>query len=65
MQSWRLRVGRRLLGGLLLLGGPQLLACDQTPPVDQNFDSGLGADFRAPPVDAGTPDADPAVAASP
>jgi len=42
---------------LLCLVGPQLLACDQTPPVDQNFDSSLGADFQAPPTDAGTPDA--------
>lgn len=30
------------------------LACDPTEYVDQNFDSSLGADFVAPPADAGT-----------
>ena len=30
------------------------LACDPTPSVDRNFDSSLGADFVAPPADAGS-----------
>ncbi len=65
MRRWRSNVRRGLLRGLLglvILGGPQLLACDQTPPVDQNFDSSLGADFQAPPTDAGTPGDDAAAA---
>lgn len=53
-----------ILRGALCVGGAQLLACDQMEPIDQNFDSSLGADFRAPPqdatvdatVDAGAPD---------
>ncbi|HLK91203.1 MAG TPA: hypothetical protein VKZ18_14995 [Polyangia bacterium] len=60
MRCWRSVARHGLLRGLLgllCLVGPQLLACDQTPPVDQNFDSSLGADFQAPPTDAGTPDA--------
>ena len=41
-----------LLRGALCVGGAQLLACDQMEPIDQNFDSSLGADFRAPSQDA-------------
>jgi hypothetical protein len=44
------------LGGALCLVGTQSLSCDQTPPIDQNFDSSLGDDFKAPPP---TPDAGP------
>jgi hypothetical protein len=43
-------------GGMLCLVGTQCLSCDQTPPIDQNFDSSLGDDFKAPPT---TPDAGP------
>jgi hypothetical protein len=41
-----------ILRAALCFGGAQLLACDQREPIDQNFDSSLGADFRAPPEDA-------------
>ena len=41
-----------ILRGALCVGGAQLVACDQMEPIDQNFDSSLGADFRAPPQDA-------------
>jgi hypothetical protein len=43
-----------LIGGGLWLAGAAIGACDQMEPIDQNFDSSLGADFRAP---ADTPDA--------
>ena len=39
---------------LMVLAAALALSCDPTPPVDQNFDSSLGADFVAPPIDAGT-----------
>jgi hypothetical protein len=49
-----------ILRAALCVGGAQLLACDQMEPIDENFDSSLGADFRAPPqdasVDTGAPD---------
>jgi hypothetical protein len=47
-----------LLGAVLCVAAGEFLACDQMPPIDQNFDSSVGADFRAPPPseDAG-PDA--------
>ncbi len=49
-----LRVSIVILG--LTLGGAVVafVGCDQTPPIDENFDSSLGADFQAPPEDAGT-----------
>jgi hypothetical protein len=41
---------RALLIGLgLCLAGAALAACDQMEPIDQNFDSSVGADFRPPP----------------
>ena len=43
-----------MIGAGLCLGAAGLAACDQMPPIDENFDSSLGADFR-PPADA-TPD---------
>ena len=49
---------------MLCLVGTQSLSCDQTPPVDQNFDSSLGDDFKAPlPTPDAGPDAGPAAAA--
>ena len=50
MRAWR----AVLIAVGLWLAGAAIAACDQTEPVDQNFDSSLGADFRAP---ADTPDA--------
>lgn len=51
-----MRLGRTIaLAGALGLVGTQLVSCDQTPPVDQNFDSSLGDDFKPP----ATPDAAP------
>ena len=51
-----------VLGAVICIAGGELLACDQMPPIDQNFDSSLGEDFKAPPppMDAG---ADAATAA--
>jgi hypothetical protein len=48
----------------LWLAGAVIAACDQTEPIDQNFDSSLGADFRAPAYtpDAGATDAGDAAA---
>ncbi|HEY6478241.1 MAG TPA: hypothetical protein VI456_16800 [Polyangia bacterium] len=43
-----------LIGAELCLVAAHVAGCDQTPPIDENFDSSLGADFRAP-TDA-TPD---------
>jgi hypothetical protein len=48
------RVRIVILGITLGSAAVQFLGCDQTPPVDVNFDSSVGADFRAPPQDAGT-----------
>jgi len=46
---------KALLTGVgLCLACASLAGCDEMPPIDQNFDSSLGADFR-PPADA-TPD---------
>ncbi len=50
MKSWK---AFTIVAGICL-GATQLAGCDQMPPVDENFDSSLGADFR-PPADA-TPD---------
>ncbi|HVV48323.1 MAG TPA: hypothetical protein VHO06_01570 [Polyangia bacterium] len=44
-----------LLRFALCLAGAQLLSCDETPPIDEHFDSSLGEDFKPPPGDAGTP----------
>ena len=53
-----MRWGRWIVLGIVVsLTGAQVSGCDQTPPIDQNFDSSLGDDFRAPPdntQDAGT-----------
>lgn len=61
-----IRAWRALLIGVgLCLAGAAIVACDQTEPVDQNFDSSLGADFRAPAdtvQDAGASDAADAAA---
>jgi hypothetical protein len=45
-----------LLGAVISVAGGLLLACDQMPPIDQHFDSSLGADFKPPPPqeDAGS-----------
>jgi hypothetical protein len=54
--SSRLSPGRSriiVFGAGLFLAGVWFLGCDQMPPVDVNFDSSLGADFKAPPEDAG------------
>ena len=45
-----------ILGITLGSAGVEFLGCDQMPPIDQNFDSSLGEDFKPPPQDAG-PDA--------
>jgi len=47
-----------LVGGGLWLAGAAPAACDQMEPIDQHFDSSLGADFR-PPTDAAPADAGP------
>ena len=44
-----------LIGGGLWLAGATIGGCDQMEPIDQNFDSSLGADFR-PPADAAPAD---------
>jgi hypothetical protein len=54
---WKLstRVVRIVILGITLgSAAVEFLGCDQTPPIDVNFDSSVGADFRAPPEDAGT-----------
>jgi hypothetical protein len=43
--------GALLIGVGLCLAGASIVGCDQMEPIDQNFDSSLGADFR-PPDDA-------------
>jgi hypothetical protein len=50
----------------LWLAGAAIAACDQTEPIDENFDSSLGADFRAPAAtaDAGATDAADAAAST-
>ena len=50
----RLRIA--ILGITLGSAGVGFLGCDQMPPIDQNFDSSLGEDFKPPPppTDAGT-----------
>jgi hypothetical protein len=45
-----------VVGITLAFGAVEFLGCDQTPPIDQNFDSSLGEDFKPPLQDAG-PDA--------
>ncbi|HTB58664.1 MAG TPA: hypothetical protein VLC06_12375 [Polyangia bacterium] len=52
-----------LLGAVICVAGGEFLACDQMPPIDENFDSSLGADFKAPPEDAGADAATAAVEA--
>jgi hypothetical protein len=42
-----------ILGIALGSAGVEFLGCDQRPPIDEHFDSSLGADFKAPPQDAG------------
>jgi hypothetical protein len=42
-----------ILGITLACGALEFLGCDQMPPIDEHFDSSLGADFRPPPQDAG------------
>ena len=42
-----------LLGITLGSAGAEFLGCEQMPPIDQNFDSSLGEDFKPPPQDAG------------
>jgi hypothetical protein len=43
-----------VIGAGLCLAAVHVAGCDQTPPIDENFDSSLGADFK-PPADT-TPD---------
>jgi hypothetical protein len=50
MTSWKAFV----IVGAICLGATHLAGCDQMPPIDENFDSSLGADFRPP--DGATPD---------
>jgi hypothetical protein len=50
MKSWKAFV---IVAGICL-GATLLAGCDQMPPIDDNFDSSLGADFK-PPADS-TPD---------
>ena len=38
-----------VLSAVICVAAGEFLACDQMPPIDQNFDSSLGEDFRAPP----------------
>jgi hypothetical protein len=45
-----------LLGITLGFVNVEFLGCDQMLPIDEHFDSSLGADFKPPPDDAG-PDA--------
>jgi hypothetical protein len=45
-----------ILGITLGSAGVAFLGCDPMPPIDEHFDSSLGADFNPPPEDAG-PDA--------
>jgi hypothetical protein len=50
-------LGRTIaFAGALGLLGTQLVSCDQTPPIDQNFDSSLGDDFKAPATVDAAPD---------
>jgi hypothetical protein len=39
-----------------LLAGALAGACGSSPPTDKNFGTNLGADFRAPNIDAGSGD---------
>jgi len=43
-----------VVGIALGSAGVAFLGCDQMPPIDKNFDSSLGADYRPPPQDAGS-----------
>jgi hypothetical protein len=56
-----------LIGAGLCLAAGHVAGCDQTPPIDEHFDSSLGADFK-PPVDTrpdgGASDAGDAAAAT-
>lgn len=47
-----------ILGITLGSSAVEVQGCDQTPPIDQNFDSSLGEDFKPPAQDA-APDAGP------
>ncbi|HEY4394573.1 MAG TPA: hypothetical protein VGP64_10940 [Polyangia bacterium] len=61
IRAWR----ALLLGVGLFLAGVAIAGCDQMEPIDQNFDSSLGADFRAPAdaaPDGGATDASDAAA---
>ena len=51
LSPYRLRIV--ILGITLACVAAEFLGCDQMPPIDEHFDSSLGADFRAPPQDAG------------
>ncbi len=42
-----------ILGLTLGSAGVGFLGCDQMPPIDEHFDSSLGADFKPPSEDAG------------
>jgi hypothetical protein len=62
-----MRWGRWIvLGFAVSLIGAQISGCDQMPPIDQNFDSSVGEDFKAPAADssqdAGSAAADAATA---
>ncbi len=58
-----------MIVGAICLGAAHLVGCDQMPPIDENFDSSLGADFKPPadtPLDGGATDAgDGAIATTP
>jgi hypothetical protein len=66
-ESMKMRTWRAILIGVgLWLAGAAIAACDQTEPIDQNFDSSLGADFPAPAdaPDGGATDAADAAAST-
>ncbi len=42
-----------IVGITLAAVGLGFLGCDQMPPIDEHFDSSLGADFKPPLQDAG------------
>jgi hypothetical protein len=52
LRSVRARLVRG--AGAALLAGALGGACGSSPPTDRNFGSNLGADFRAPHIDAGS-----------
>jgi hypothetical protein len=52
LRSARARLVRSAAAALL--AGALGVACSSSPPTDKNFGTNLGADFRAPNIDAGS-----------